>query len=150
MVLLKSTCTLILPLVNQHHYAVFTSIFFNSQLYFAACKRAIDLGIVMDASGSVGYSNYKKVRKFLVELSEYFTISASGTHFGVIHYSYSGHLDFTPRSSMYWNRETLKAKLKKIVYSRGKDITRRNICIVYLKNGVVIGCILKFEIASMS
>ena len=114
--------------------------FIIRKFYFAACKRAIDLGIVMDASGSVGYSNYKKVRKFLVELSEYFTISASGAHFGVIHYSYRSRLDFSPRNSVYWDRETLKAKLNKIVYSRGKDITRRQICIVYFKNYVVMGC----------
>ena len=84
----------------------------------------------MDASGSVGYSNYRKMRKFLIELSEYFTISKSGTHFGVIHYSYKSLLDFTPRNSVYWNRETLKAKLGRIVYSRGKKylyfISHRN------------------------
>eukprot|EP00795_Rhopilema_esculentum_P017452 gene17452-9057_t len=90
-----------------------------------ACKRAIDLGIIMDASTSVKRSNYNKVKIFIKELSEDFEISKTGTHFGILHYSGSAKLDFTMRDSQYYNRINLKAKIDSIPYSYGSTRTDR-------------------------
>ena len=85
-----------------------------------ACKKAIDLGIIMDASSSVKRKNYNKVKSFIKDLSDDFTISASETRFGIIHYSSYARLDFTPRNTIYHDRIKLKAKIDSIVYSYGK------------------------------
>ena len=81
---------LIVP--KQHYYYV---------ALFVVCKKAIDLGFIMDASSSVRRSNYNKVKSFIKDLSDDFTIGASDTRFGIIHYSDSARLDFTQRDSKY-------------------------------------------------
>ncbi|XP_065057183.1 coadhesin-like [Rhopilema esculentum] len=97
----------------------------NNQACRKPCKRAIDLGIIMDASTSVKRSNYNKVKIFIKELSEDFEISKTGTHFGILHYSGSAKLDFTMRDSQYYNRINLKAKIDSIPYSYGSTRTDR-------------------------
>lgn len=83
------------------------------------CNKAIELGIILDASSSVGYFNYIKVKEFVEKLSEDFTISTAGTHFGMMHYSGSPRLDFVPNDSRYHERPALKAKIHSIIYSYG-------------------------------
>ena len=68
-------------------------------LQFVVCSKAIDLGIIMDASSSVRRANYNKVKAFIKDLSDDFTIGSSETRFGIIHYSNSARLDFTPRDT---------------------------------------------------
>jgi len=97
----------------------------NNQACKQVCKRAIDLGLIMDASSSVRRSNYNKVKSFIKDLSDDFTIGASDTRFGIIHYSNSAKLDFTQRDAKYYDRTALKAKIDSIVYSYGGTRTDR-------------------------
>ena len=53
----------------------------------------------MDASSSVKRKNYNKVKAFIKDLSDDFTIGATETRFGILHYSNSARLDFTPRDA---------------------------------------------------
>lgn len=91
----------------------------------SACTKAIELGIIMDASSSVRMENYNKVKDFLKKLSEDFTISTKGTHFGIIHYSSYARLDFRTSDARYQDRMPLKAKISTIIYSYGGTRTDR-------------------------
>ena len=93
---------------------------FTTGMCFSACTKAIELGIIMDASSSVRMENYNKVKDFLKKLSEDFTISTKGTHFGIIHYSSYARLDFRTSDARYQDRMPLKAKISTIIYSYGK------------------------------
>jgi len=97
----------------------------NNQACGGVCKKAIDLGFIMDASSSVRRINYNKVKSFIKDLSDEFMIGASATRFGIIHYSNSARLDFTPRDTAYHERTALKAKIDSIVYSYGGTRTDR-------------------------
>eukprot|EP00794_Sanderia_malayensis_P000211 gene211-827_t len=88
-----------------------------------SCNKAIELGIIMDASSSVEYDNYLKVKEFIKTLSDSFTISTAGTHFGILHYSGRARLDFVPADTKYHNRIALKAKIDSIIYSYGNTRT---------------------------
>ena len=86
----------------------------------SACKNAIELGVIMDASSSVKRKNYRKTKDFVKKFSDEFEISSTGTHMGIIHYSHYPRLDFTMADSKYHDRISLKAKIDSIVYSFGK------------------------------
>ena len=86
----------------------------------SACKNAIELGVIMDASSSVKRENYRKIKEFVKEFSDEFEISSTGTHMGIIHYSNNPRLDFTMADSECYDRINLKAKIDSIVYSFGK------------------------------
>ncbi|XP_065057280.1 coadhesin-like [Rhopilema esculentum] len=92
-----------------------------------SCRKAIDLGIIMDASSSVRRRNYLKMKLFIRALADDFGVSPSGTHFGILHYSSYARLDFRPNDARYHNIARLKAKINSIVYSYGKVILCRTV-----------------------
>ena len=51
------------------------------------CKVPIDLGFLIDASGSIGVSGFKKIRDFVKRIIDAFEISEAGTHVAAIWYS---------------------------------------------------------------
>ena len=53
------------------------------------CQTKLDLAIVVDTSGSVGYGNFKKIQEFLKNLVDFFNIGQSETHIALISYSWS-------------------------------------------------------------
>ena len=54
----------------------------------------------MDASRSIKTKNYNKVKSFVKDLTDSFTIGSSDTRFCIIHYSESARFDLTPRDTM--------------------------------------------------
>lgn len=52
----------------------------------SSCKRAMDIGIIMDRSGSVGAVNFDKAKQFVVSLVHKLQISSHGTRIGIIPY----------------------------------------------------------------
>ena len=53
----------------------------------AACKKQVDLALILDASGSVGKKDYGKAKKFLQNLVGQISVSANEVRVGVIVYS---------------------------------------------------------------
>lgn len=56
------------------------------------CQHAMDVGIIMDRSGSVGSANFEKSKRFVRTLAHRFQISSHGTRVGIIAYQSSSHL----------------------------------------------------------
>ena len=62
----------------------------------------MDIGIILDSSRSIRRQNYESIKKSLARLVEYFDVSESGTHFGLLHYNQHPTLDFNfKESSLY-------------------------------------------------
>lgn len=54
------------------------------------CKAKVDLGFIIDGSGSIemyGQGNFKKVLNFIKDLTRSFDVSKEGTHVGLMIYS---------------------------------------------------------------
>ena len=56
------------------------------------CQHAMDVGIIMDRSGSVGSASFDKSKSFVRTLVHRFQISSHGTRVGIIAYQSSAHL----------------------------------------------------------
>ena len=93
------------------------------QFTFLVCDKALEIGIIMDASSSVRQTNYDKMKEFLQMLSDEFVVSPKSVHFGVIHYSWKAHLDFTMGDKKYWSPPALKEKIASLNYTYGKFTT---------------------------
>ena len=95
----------------------YTSIKIN---YILVCDKELELGIIMDASSSVRQVNYNEMKQFLQMLSDEFVVSPTGVHFGVIHFSWKAHLDFTMGDKRYWSPSALKHKITSLNYTYGR------------------------------
>ena len=71
----------------------FSTVFAFSVFYVifqsTVCQTKLDLAIVVDTSGSVGFNNFKKVQNFLKSLVDFFNIGRDETHIALVSYSYS-------------------------------------------------------------
>ena len=56
-------------------------------LYFLECDTPIELGFLVDRSGSISKQNFEKVKSFILTVISGFDVSREGTHVGIISYS---------------------------------------------------------------
>jgi len=77
-------------LVNNENNVLFASCQPDSQP--PPCQHAMDVGIIMDRSGSVGSASFDKSKSFVRTLVHRFQISSHGTRVGIIAYQSSAHL----------------------------------------------------------
>ena len=85
----------------------------------AACLKAMDVGIVLDTSGSVRSENFKKATEFVANLVGHLTISAQGTHVGVISYASTPSLQFNFAKAEYHNLGALQAAIRGVKFTGG-------------------------------
>lgn len=81
-----------------------------------ACTKALDVGIILDGSGSVGKNNFKIAKEFVQSLMSHFSVSTKATHFGVITYSTNSNLEFDLANPKYHNVVELKKRVMEIRY----------------------------------
>lgn len=65
------------------------------------CKEHLDVGLIIDSSGSINPSDYAKVRQFVSQLANRLQISEAGTHMAILLYSFEAHM---------WHRYTAETK----------------------------------------
>lgn len=85
----------------------------------------MDVGIVLDGSGSVKQENFEKVLNFLANLVSYYKVSPAGTHFGLITYSTNPTMEFTLADKQYNHLTSLKQRLQSVKYPDGLTHTDR-------------------------
>ena len=81
--------------------------------------KALDVGIILDGSGSVKSENFQKAKEFISEFITHFKISPSETHVGMITYSTDAKLEFSMANSTYHHMLALKNKILGISYPDG-------------------------------
>lgn len=86
---------------------------------FTACKKSLDVGLIIDGSGSVGSSNFKKATEFLADLVGHLAVSPQGTHVGVIVYHTKATLQFNLAKSEYHTLSKLQAAIIALKYPGG-------------------------------
>jgi len=78
------------------------------------CIKALDLGIIIDKSKSVGKHNLKKLKQSLVSFLHLFDVSAEGTHVGMISFNDNAELLFDFKDDRYHTEDQLKERIKEI------------------------------------
>ena len=68
----------------------FLFIFFN----LAVCQTSVDLVFVLDNSGSVGETNFRKVKDFVKSVIDFFIIGVNNTHVSVVTNDTDTHIEF--------------------------------------------------------
>ena len=79
----------------------------------------MDVGIVLDSSGSVNSANFKKATDFVAELAAHYAVSSHGVHMGVIAYSSRPRLQFNFAKAQYHNLAALQAAIRAVRYTGG-------------------------------
>lgn len=85
----------------------------------------MDVGIILDGSGSVKQENFKKALDFLGDLVSYYRISPHDTHFGMITYSTNPTMEFKMADQKYHRHTSLKQRLQSVKYPDGMTHTDR-------------------------
>ena len=67
------------------------------------CKEHLDVGLIIDSSGSIEPPDYAKVRQFVTQLANRLQISEAGTHMAILLYSFEAHL---------WHRYAAETKAR--------------------------------------
>ena len=88
-----------------------------------ACTKALDVGIILDGSGSVGKSNFVKAKEFIKSLITHFAISQQENHVGIITYSTNSKLEFDSAAERYYDIVELKRRVMEISYHGGSTRT---------------------------
>lgn len=60
----------------------------------APCKENLDIGVVIDSSGSIKRNDYQKVKDYVTMLAERMEISEAGTHMAILLYSFEPHVRY--------------------------------------------------------
>ncbi|XP_031562905.1 uncharacterized protein LOC116298543 [Actinia tenebrosa] len=89
------------------------------------CVKALDIGIILDASGSVRAHNFKIALDFIQDLIKHFQVSPKGTHFGFIIYSGKAKVEFKMSDSRYHNFNSIMDRIRSIRYTGGWTRTDR-------------------------
>lgn len=105
---------------------------FSFFFVFPVCQTSVDLAFILDSSGSVGSSNFNKVKNFVKNVVDFFNIGSSGTHVAVVTYSTYSSLEFKLKA--HYTKSSIKNAVSEIRYRGGwtytadaLDFTRKNI-----------------------
>jgi len=85
----------------------------------------LDVGLIIDGSGSVGKANFDKGLTFFADLVSHLAVSPQGTHVGAIVYESSAYLKFNLKKSEYHTLSKLKDAIKAFKYTGGGTRTDR-------------------------
>ena len=89
----------------------------SSYLFLLVCRTQVDLGFLIDGSGSVeayGKGNYRKCLEFVNDLTRAFEISPTDTRIGAIVFSTTSELKFD--FIKFTTRQQVENAIKKITY----------------------------------
>ena len=99
------------------HFSITLCSYFLLLLLFLVCRARVDLAFVIDASGSVGLSNFRRCLAFVQNMARVFTISRSYTRFAVVVFSSRSNKIFG--FNRYTNRPSLLSAIRRIRYTGG-------------------------------
>eukprot|EP00794_Sanderia_malayensis_P006323 gene6323-7047_t len=85
------------------------------------CQTKLDMAFVIDTSGSVGYTNFQTVQRFLKDLVDFYNIGTDQTAIGLISYSYSVYKEFYLNS--YSTKSAIKSAIDRMKYEGSMTAT---------------------------
>ena len=94
------------------------------------CTKQIDLGFILDSSGSIGRYSFDQTKSFVKDLTNYFTISQNSTRISVMSYATWStlHIRF---SRVFGTRQDLYSAIDNIPYTGGGTNTHQALMRAY-------------------
>ncbi|XP_028415702.1 fibrillin-2-like [Dendronephthya gigantea] len=94
------------------------------------CPKKVDLGFMLDSSGSIGSSNFDKTKSFIKDITDYFNISPNNTRVAVMSYATLSTVHFS-FSRKFVSRQDLHSTIDSIPYSGGGTNTAQALIKAY-------------------
>ncbi|XP_028394918.1 uncharacterized protein LOC114519064 [Dendronephthya gigantea] len=86
------------------------------------CQKKLDLGFILDNSGSVGYSNFEQMKRFVKDLTDFYKIGREETRVSVM--SYANYANIHIRFSTYFSdKSQFDNAVDRIQYTGGGTAT---------------------------
>ena len=85
------------------------------------CTKVVDIAMVVDESGSIGRTDFEKVKKFVSDVISRFSVAPFGAHFAVVKYSSRPREVFS--LTKYTNAAELHTAVKNMNYLGGSTFT---------------------------
>lgn len=89
------------------------------------CTRAVDLGVILDATNSVGRKKFNIAKEFVLDLVYSMSISKGASHFGLIVYNIQAEVIVRFNELEKQDPDVIKAILKETKKLRGQTFTDR-------------------------
>ena len=115
--------TLVFPVSGVKH-------FFLVSANLTMCQHKLDLGFILDNSGSVGFSNFERMKLFVKDLTDFYNLGSEETRISVMSFSNSAniHIAF---SAYFPNKNQFDLAVDNISYTGGGTATARALNISY-------------------
>ena len=104
----------------------------NGHFLYLVCQTSVDLVFLLDNSGSVGETNFLKVKNFVKKVVDFFNIGTSGTHVAVVTYDTTTHKQF--QLDKYHTKSEMRNAVDDVAYhgyltytGEALDYVRKNI-----------------------
>ena len=94
------------------------------------CQNKLDLGFMLDSSGSVGYNHFKQMKSFVKDLTDYYKLGPEGTRVSVMSFSNSAYIHI-PFSGHFSDKNEFDSAVDRISYSGGETATALALYITY-------------------
>lgn len=91
----------------------------------SSCKDPMDIGIIIDRSGSIGKANFDKAKKFVVSLVHKLQISSQGTRIGIIPYNAIAQVSVRFSDVQHQTPVAMTNLINRIPYTSGNTRTDR-------------------------
>ena len=91
----------------------------------SSCMDPMDIGIIIDRSGSIGKANFDKAKKFIVSLVRKLKISSHGTRIGIIPYNSIAQLSVRFSDVQHQTPVAMTNLINRIPYTSGNTRTDR-------------------------
>ena len=109
----KKICHIYLKKSIIHNKTVHVSLFSQTE----KCNPNVDVAFLVDSSGSISGSNYKKVKTFVANLAANFNISPGGSRAAVVLYSTSASTDI--KFTDFTSSESFGRAVQQLTHQRG-------------------------------
>ena len=128
------------------HFKILFSVSHHICIYFSfqECKAKVDIGILLDGSGSIDFQspgNFEKCKKFLQNLVSSFNVAKDGTHVGLVVFSSNADIIFS--FEKYLDAKPMMDAIAKIQYpaagtytGKALDLVRTGLFEVSARQGV--------------
>ena len=89
----------------------------------SSCKRPLDIGVIIDRSGSIGAANFEKAKNFVVSLVHKLPISSHGTRLGIIPYNSRAQVSVRFSDVQHQTPDAMARLIRGIPYTSGNTRT---------------------------
>ena len=86
------------------------------------CQNKLDLGFVLDGSGSVGYTNFQRMKLFVKDLTDFYMLGSDKTRVSVMSFSNSAYIHIW-FSSYFADKNGFDSTVDRIGYNSGGTAT---------------------------